>query len=187
MARVDPIPRQEMTPEQVRVNDKIASARAGGQAAGPFAVWLRTPEFAEIAGDLGLYLRTRTTLPRRLLELTVLITARLWSAQYEWYAHEKFVDVAGLEREMVEDLRAGRRPRFTAPEDALVYDLVLEIQDRKGLAETTYQRALDLLGEQTVIDLLTIIGYYTMLAVLLTGLEVETPDGSTPLPPLPES
>lgn len=187
MARIHPIPKDQMTPEQVRVNDKIASARSAGEARGPFAIWLRTPEFAEIAGELGIYLRTRTTLPRRLLELTILTTARLWTAQYEWYAHEKFVETAGLESEVVEDLRAGRRPRFAAPEDALVYDVVVEIQARNGLSDATYQRATGLLGEQTVIDLLTIIGYYTMLAVVLTGLEVDTPDGSAPLPRLTET
>lgn len=185
MARIPPIPRQEMTPEQVRVNDKIASARAGGQAQGPFGVWLRTPEFAEIAGDFGIYLRTKTTLPRRLLELTVLTVARVWTAQYEWYAHEKFVGAAGLDPALVEDLRHGRWPSFAEPEDKLVYDVIMEIQEKRRLSDTTYRRAVEMLGEQTVIDLITVIGYYTMLAVVLTGLEVDTPDGSTPLAPLP--
>ncbi|MDX1485511.1 MAG: carboxymuconolactone decarboxylase family protein [Alphaproteobacteria bacterium] len=183
MARVEPIPRDQMTAEQIRVNDIITAARYGGQARGPFAVWLRTPEFAELAGELGLYLRTRTTLPRRLLELTVLVTARNWRAQYEWYAHAGFADAAGLDPAVVEDLRLGRRPRFTADDEAVVYDVAREIDSGRRLTDATYQRAVELLGEQTVIDLLTIIGYYTMIAVLLVGLEVDTPDGSTPLPP----
>lgn len=185
MARIDPIPRDEMSAEQIRVNDIIAAPRAGGQASGPFAVWLRTPEFAELAGDFGTYLRTQTTLPRRLLELTVLVTAREWTAQYEWYAHEKFVTVAELDAEMVEDLRLGKTPEFKAVDETVVYDVATEIHETKTLSGETYQRALDTLGEQTVIDLLTIIGYYTMIAVVLVGLKVETPDGSTPLAPLP--
>jgi 4-carboxymuconolactone decarboxylase len=186
MARIPPIPEDAMTPEQVRVNQKIAGPRYSGPARGPFAVWLRTPEFAEIASDFGLHLRTKTTLPRRLLELTVLITARQWTAQYEWAAHESFAREAGLEAHVIEDLRAGRPPRFTAPDEALVYDLAMEIQERKGLGDDTYRRATDLLGEQTVIDLLTVIGYYTLLAVVLTGLDVDPPDGGRPLPPLTE-
>jgi 4-carboxymuconolactone decarboxylase len=184
MARIHPIPRDEMSPEQIRVNDIIATARSGDQASGPFAVWLRTPEFAELAGSFGMYLRTRTTLPRHLLELTVLVTARNWTAQYEWYAHEKHVGVAGLDADLVEDLRLGRRPNFKAAAEAVVYDVATEIHGTKTLSEETYRRALDTLGEQTVIDLLTVIGYYTMIAVVLVGLEVETPDGSTPLVPL---
>jgi 4-carboxymuconolactone decarboxylase len=173
-----------MSAEQIRVNDTIAAVRAGGQASGPFGIWLRTPEFAELAGDFGTYLRTRTTLPRRLLELTVLVTARDWTAQYEWYAHEQHVGVAGLDADLVEDLRLGKRPDFKAADDAVVYDVATEIHGTKTLSDETYQRALDTLGEQTVIDLLTIIGYYTMIAVVLVGLEVDTPDGSTPLPPM---
>ena len=181
MARIHPIPRDQMSAEQIRVNDAIAAARSGGQAGGPFAVWLRTPEFAELAGTLGIYLRTRTTLPRRLLELTVLVTARDWAAQYEWYAHEKNIGVAGLDADLMEDLRLGQRPNFKAPDEAVVYDVATEIHRTKTLGAETYQRALVTLGEQTVIDLLTVIGYYTMIAVVLVGLEVETPDGSTPL------
>ena len=184
MARIHPIPRHEMSAEQIRVNDAIAGARAGGQAGGPFAVWLRTPEFAEMAGTLGMYLRTQTTLPRRLLELTVLVTARDWTAQYEWHAHEKFIAVAGLDADLMEDLRLGKRPDFKAPDEAVVYDVATEIHRTKTLSAKTYQRALDTLGEQTVVDLLTIIGYYTMIAVVLVGLEVGTPDGSAPLAPL---
>ncbi|MDH3241274.1 MAG: carboxymuconolactone decarboxylase family protein [Alphaproteobacteria bacterium] len=184
MARIQPIPTDAMTPEQIRVNRKIAGPRYSGPARGPFAVWLRTPEFAEIASDFGLYLRTRTTLPRRLLELTVLITARQWTAHYEWAAHEAFAREAGLAPAVIEDLRAGRRPGFDAADEALVYDVATEIQERKGLGDATYQRATDLLGEQTVIDLLTVIGYYTLLAVVLTGLDVGAPDGGKPLPPL---
>ena len=184
MARIHPIPRDEMSAEQIRVNDTIAAARAGGQARGPFAVWLRTPEFAELAGSFGMYLRTQTTLPRRLLELTVLVTARNWTAQYEWYAHEQHVGVAGLDEGLVENLRLGKKPDFKAADEAVVYDVATEIHDTKKLGDGTYQRALETLGEQTVIDLLTVIGYYTMIAVVLVGLEVETPDNSTPLPPL---
>lgn len=185
MARIPPIPENELTPEQIRVNAKISGPRYSGPARGPFAIWLRTPEFAEIASDFGLHLRTKTTLPRRLLELTILITAREWTAQYEWAAHEQFARDAGLAPTVIEDLRAGCQPRFESPEEAIVYEVATEIQERKGLTEDIYQRAKAVLGEQTVIDLLTVIGYYTLLAVVLTGLDVEAPDGGKPLPALP--
>ena len=182
MARINPIPREDMTQEQIRVNDAIAAVRAGGQAKGPFSVWLRTPELAEKIGTFGIHLRTRNSLPRRLFELTVLVTARTWTAQYEWYAHEKHVGVAGLDPALVEEIRQGRKPVFAEDDEELVYDIVTEISQTRALGDTTYQKAIQLLGEQGVIDLLTVIGYYTMIAVVLVGLEVDTPDGSRPLP-----
>jgi 4-carboxymuconolactone decarboxylase len=182
LARIDPIPRAQMTAEQIRVNDAITGARAGGQAGGPFALWLRDPAFAEIAGEFGIYLRTKTTLPPRLLELTVLTTARNWTAQYEWSVHEKHAAAAGLDPDVIEDLRRGRAPSFEHDDEAVVYTVVKEIDTTKRLSDDTYARAVELLGEQTVIELLTITGYYSLIAMVLNGIEVDTPDGSTPLP-----
>ena len=184
MARINPIPREDMSQEQIRVNDAIAAVRAGGQAKGPFAVWLRTPELAEKIGTFGIHLRTQNALPRHLFELAVLTTARIWTAQYEWYAHESHVAAAGLDPALVEEIRQGRKPDFAEADEELVYDMVCEISETRALGDDSYQRAVQLLGEQGVIDLLTIIGYYTMIAVVLVGLEVDTPDGSRPLPPI---
>lgn len=184
MARIDPIPREEMTAEQVRVSEAIAAARSADAARGPFAIWLRTPALAEIAGELGAYLRTRTSLPRRLLELAVLTVARAWTAQYEWFAHAKFVEAAGLDPALVEAIRTGRPPAFGSDEEAIVHEVATELIDSRRLGEDTYRRAVSLLGEQAVIDLVTVVGYYVMVALVLVALEVETPDGSTPLPPL---
>ena len=184
MARIDPIPREDMSEEQIRVNDEIAGVRSGDQARGPFAIWLRTPELAEKIGTFGIHLRTRSSLPRRLFELAVLTTARTWTAQYEWFAHEKFIDVAGLDPAVVEDIRLGRKPAFTQADEELVYGIVTEVSETRSLNDESYHKAVQTLGEQTVIDLLTVIGYYTMIAVVLVGIEVDTPDGTTPLPPL---
>jgi 4-carboxymuconolactone decarboxylase len=184
MARIDPIPREQMTKEQIRVNDAIAGVRDGGQAMGPFAIWLRTPELAEKIGTFGIHLRTQSALPRRLFELAVMTTARSWIAQYEWYAHKKHALAAGLEPLLIEDIRQGRKPAFTKEDDELVYDIVMEMSETRTLGDDSYQRALATLGEQGVIDLLTIIGYYTMIAIVLVGLEVDTLDGSAPLAPL---
>ena len=139
---------------------------------------------AEKIGAFGNHLRTKSALPRRLFELAVLTTARTWTAQYEWYAHKKHALAAGLEPSLIEVIRQGRKPDFTDDEDELVYDVVLEMLENRSLSDERYQKALTTLGEQGVIDLLTVIGYYTMIAIVLVGLEVDTLDGSAPLAPL---
>jgi 4-carboxymuconolactone decarboxylase len=184
MARINPIPRQDMSEEQIRVNDEIAGVRSGDHARGPFAIWLRTPELAEKIGAFGIHLRTQSALPRRLFELAVLTTARTWTAQYEWYAHSQFVELAELDPAMVEEIRLGRKPAFTQADEEIIYDVVMEMSETRRLTDETYEKAVRILGEQTVVDLLTVIGYYTMIAVVLVGLEVDTPDGTTPLPPV---
>jgi len=87
MARIEPIPMDQMTSVQKRINDEIAGTRGGGAAKGPFALWLRTPELADKANAFGSYLRHQTSVPQNLVELAVLTIARAYSAQYEWHAH----------------------------------------------------------------------------------------------------
>lgn len=185
MARIDPIPFDRMTVEQRLINDEISSIRSHGPAAGgPFGLWLRTPELADRANKFGTFVRTETTVPRRLSELAIMIIARHWTAHYEWSAHEGHVLKAGLERNILEEIRERRRPEFSNQDEALVYDLTLELQIDRALSDATYARAVEMLGEQTVLDLVTIIGFYTMLAIVLAAFRVDIPDGGTP--PLPE-
>src|SRR3954465_10263021 len=105
MARVNPIPRARMTPEQLALNDAIAGQRSGGQAGGPYAIWMSNPVLARKAAELGNHLRAGTSCPRRLSELAILVTARAWDAQYEWRSHEKHARNAGLESEIIEAIR----------------------------------------------------------------------------------
>ena len=148
MARINPIPREDMSEEQLRVNDDISGVRAGGQAMGPFAIWLRSPEMAEKIGAFGIHLRTKSSLSRRLFELAVLTTARTWSAQYEWYAHAKFIDVAELDPNVMEEIRLGRKPAFAQADEELVYDIVMEMSDTRALSDESYLRASQVLSEE---------------------------------------
>ncbi len=158
MARLDPIPRERMTEDQQRINDEIASTRSVDQAGGPFALWLRTPELADLANQFGTYLRHQTSVPQRLVELAVLTIARHWTAQYEWFVHARYIE-------------------------KVVYALTTELHDQRTVSEGTYARAVELLGEQTVLELVTIIGFYTMVAMVLTTYRVDIPDGGAlPLP-----
>lgn len=183
MARIDPVPLERMTALQRRVNDHIAGRRSGGAAHGPFSIWLRTPALAEKAAALGDHLRDETTLPRKLLELAVLVVARQWTAQYEWHAHVRRGPEVGLDPNVIEAIRTRKEPVFRDKDEAIVYRVATELCDDRALADDTYERAVDRLGEQTVVDLVTAIGFYIMVAVVLVAFKVDILTGDPkPLP-----
>lgn len=177
MARIDPIPLDRMTPEQRRINDEIAGSRGGGPAKGPFALWLRTPELADKANVFGSFLRQQTSVPQRLVELAVLVVARTYTAQYEWYAHAKYVEKVGLNPAVAEAIRTRREPVIEAEDEQIVHAVATALSVDRRLDDATYARALEVLGEQTLLDLVTIIGFYTMVAVVLVSFDVDIPDG----------
>jgi 4-carboxymuconolactone decarboxylase len=177
MARIDPIPMEQMTPEQRRLNDQIAGSRGGGPAKGPFALWLRTPELAEHANAFGSHLRQKTSVPQRLVELAVLIVARTYTAQYEWHAHAAHADRLGLAPNLVEAIRTRKTPIIVEEDEKIVHAVTTELTVERKLSDATYKSAVAVLGEQTLLDLVTIIGFYTMVAVVLVSFDVDIPDG----------
>ncbi len=185
MARIDPIPMDEMTPDQRRCNDEIAGTRGGGAAKGPFALWLRTPELADKANEFGSHLRHNTTVPQNLVELAVLVIARHYTAQYEWHAHMNSWRKLGLDEAIADAIRDHKTPELKTDEDIVVYQLTTELLDGKKVSDGTYNAAVEVLGEQTVLDLVTIIGFYVMVALVLVTFEVEIP-GDHDKKPLPE-
>jgi len=184
MARIDPIPMDRMTPEQKRLNDEIAGTRGGRTAKGPFALWLRTPELAARANAFGIYLRHETSVPQRLVELAVLVVARTYTAQYEWHAHAAHAYRLGIDPALVEAIRTRKAPVIEKEDEKIVHTIATELTADRTLSDATYRRAVDALGEQTVLDLVTIIGFYTMVAVVLVAFQVDIPDGGEK--PLPE-
>ena len=163
-----------MTAEQRRVFEDI---RAGprGRVAGPFRVWLRSPGLADRAQKLGAFLRFGTTLRPPLRELAILLTARSWDARYEWQAHEPHALEAGLDRDLIAAVAAGRRPRFADADAEAVHDLCVELHETHGLSDATYAKAQARLGDQGIVELVGLIGYYTMLAMTLNAFRVPLP------------
>src|SRR4029450_7813773 len=121
---------------------------------GPFNVLLRSPEMGNRAQKLGEYLRFQTSVPRRLNEMAILLTARWWSSQYEWHAHKPLALEAGLDAAGVDDLQAGRRPSQMKAEETVVYDFCTELRDRRRVSDPTFKAAVAVLGEQGVVDLI---------------------------------
>ena len=177
--RFPPIPPDRMNPEQKKVADAIASGPRKSLS-GPFNAWLRSPELADRLQKVGEYLRFNTSLPHRLNEFAILITAREWDAQYEWYAHYPLAMKAGLNPAVASDLAAGKRPGGMQEDEALVYDFTTELRRTKTVSDATYAAAVAKFGEQGVMDLIAVNGYYDLVSMTLNVAGVSVPAGETP-------
>lgn len=149
---------------------------------GPFSGLLSSPELAIQVSDLAKFMRFGTTLSPRWVELAIITTARFWTAQYEWYAHAGFARTAGVEDHIIQSIKANQRPDFADPNDATVYDACHELHHDHQMSDETYQRATDLLGEQGLIELIGVIGFYTLVSMTLNTIQVPVPEGEE-LPP----
>jgi 4-carboxymuconolactone decarboxylase len=175
--RFRPLTWQELTPaQQTMVNELLAGKR--GTLNGPFNVFLRSPEVGNLAQRVGEHVRFRSSLTPRLKEMAILMTARWWSSQYEWFAHEPLAVNAGLSGEIVQALRAGTRPSRMQPDEAVVYDFSSELRDRRRVSDDTFRAAVKHLGEQGVMDLIATMGYYDLVSMALNVDRYPLPDGA---------
>ena len=172
----------ELNDVQRRVAERIMQVSSVGLG-GPYSILLRSPVLAERYLGMTDYLRFETSLPRRLNELAILIEARLWDAQYEWWAHYPIALREGVPQAVADDIRDGRRPTSMQPDEEVVYDVCIELLRDRNLTDATFKRAKDTLGEQPTIDLIAVAGFYVMVSSVLIAGRVGVPDGSSP--PLP--
>jgi 4-carboxymuconolactone decarboxylase len=183
--RMPPIPADKLTDAQKKAIEEFKAARAV-DISGPFVPMLRSPEVMNRARAMGDYLRFKSSLPPRLSEFVILMTARRWTQQYEWNAHAPLAVKGGLHADIVKAVAEGRRPEQMADDEAIVYALFDEIQRQQSVSDATYARAVGKIGEQGVVDVMGIAGYYTMLAMVMNTARTPLPDGAKPsLGPLP--
>jgi 4-carboxymuconolactone decarboxylase len=182
-ARFKPLAENDMTDAQRKVYREIAGGPRGG-VRGPFIALLRSPELTDRVQKVGEYIRFESSLPARLNEFAILITARYWNAQYEWYAHHPLALKAGLSAAVAADLAQGRRPAGMQDDEAAVYDFCTELHEKKAVGDKAYKAALDRFGERGVVDLIGVSGYYTLVSMVLNVDRSPLPGGATP--PLPE-
>ncbi len=166
----------EMNESQRATYDKsIASKR--GSPPPPMMAWLYSPEMARHATRLGAFLRYDTTLTPRLSELAILVTARHWTAHYEWYAHKKMALAAGLDPVIIDDINARRAPRFDDPKAQAIYDVSKTLHETHVIPSSLHAKARELLGEQGLVELIGLLGYYTLVSMTLNAYEFGLPDG----------
>jgi 4-carboxymuconolactone decarboxylase len=176
MTRYRDITPAEMDPEQKRVHDQIVSGKRG-RFGGPFQLLIRAPGICEFAAPLGEHLRWGTSLPDRLSELAIITTARFWRAQYEWYAHASLAETAGVPAAAIEAIRTGNVPQFSADDEALVYRLCSEVFRTQRLSDASFNEAVAALGEKGLVEIISLIGYYTLIGNTLNAFQVPLPEG----------
>ena len=173
----------ELDPAQLKVYRELMAGPRGG-VRGPFNALLRSPVLIDRVQKLGEFLRFESSLPARLNEFAILITARHWNAQYEWFAHYPHALKGGLKPEVAADLAQGKRPANMQDDEAIVYDFCKELHENKSVSDATYDTALKKFGERGVVDLIGVSGYYTLVSMVLNVDCQPLPDGTPP--PLPE-
>ena len=173
---------EDMTPAQKAVADRIVSGPRRSMG-GPFNAWLRSPELADRLQAVGEQVRFHSSLPPRINEFAILMTAREWDADYEWYAHYPLALKAGLKPEVAADLAQGRRPRGMAADEAAVYDFMAELRRTRRVSDARYAAVQQQFGDQGVIDLVGLSGYYDLVSMTLNTAQVRPPEaGPLPLP-----
>jgi 4-carboxymuconolactone decarboxylase len=184
--RMPPIPADQMTEAQKKAAEAFAEGR-GYQIRGPFVPLVRSPEVMLRAKAMSDYLRFKSVIEPRINEMAIIITAREWTQQYVWQAHYPAALKAGLRREVADAIADGRRPAGMAEDEEIAYDMATEILRLKRVSDATYARAMARFGEQGVIDLLGVIGYYNFLAIVMNTTRTALPAGmAEPLRRYPE-
>jgi 4-carboxymuconolactone decarboxylase len=182
--RMAPIPAAQLTEQQKKALADFVAAR--GEPTGPWLVMLRSPEVMTRARGLSEYLRYQSILPGWLRELVILMTARQWSQNYEWNAHYRIAMDEGLSADIAQAIAEGRRPSGMVQEEQILYDFCIELQRNQSVSDATYARALDRFGEQGIVETVSLMGYYTMISMLLNTARTPLPAGVAPaLPPFP--
>jgi 4-carboxymuconolactone decarboxylase len=178
--RFRPLTYDEMTPAQRTMIEHIVSGPRGGGTDGPFNVQLRSPEMGDLGQQFGAATRFATTVPRRLYELAIIITARHWTSQFEWTAHHRGALQAGLSPSIADAIAEGKRPATMAPDEQAVYDFATELLETKQVSDASFSAAKSFLGERGVVELINVMGWYGTVSMLLNVDRYPLPPGTQP-------
>lgn len=176
--RITTLTRETMTERQREVADEAAAGRRGHLPA-PLRAWLHSPEFGQRAQRLGEFLRYDTSLPPELSELAILVTARFWTAHFEWFAHEREALRAGLDPAIIEAINDRRDPPLADPKARAVYDYAKILHETHSVPQPIHAAAVERLGEHGVVELVGLLGYYTLVSMTLNAFGIGLPDGET--------
>lgn len=189
MNRLPSILRNAFTDEQHKLFTRITGGKRGenrtldtfltpeGGMRGPFNALLYSSRLGDAVQQLGQQVRFETSLPPTLRELAILCVAAKWHAQYEWWAHEKIARCEGLDSTVIASVKGGTPPAFTRPAEAIVFRFSQELLEQQRVSESCYTQAIELLGEAGVVELVALLGYYTLIAMILNTFEVPVPEG----------
>jgi 4-carboxymuconolactone decarboxylase len=177
--RFAPLVYKDMTPAQKKMLENLISGERRG-AAGPFNVLLRSPEMGDLAQQFGASMRFHSSIPRKLNEMAIIITARHWTSHYEWYAHRRAAQDAGLNQAIIDAIAANTRPATMDADERTVYEFCTEMLTTKQVSDRTFAAAKQRFGERGVVDLIGVMGYYQLVSMLLNTDRYPLPAGVKP-------
>lgn len=185
--RLPELSEETFTPEQRALAESIKSGPRGQfKLSGPFAIYLHSPSYGELAQKLGGHLRFKTSIPPRLSEFAILCTGAIWKAQYEWAAHAVLGEKAGVKPETIRALQAGRPPKSAPKDEMAIYAFVRELYTKKRVSAPTFNRVKKILGDAGIVELVGTLGYYAMVSMLLNTFKAPLPEGVKPGFPEPK-
>ena len=166
---------ETMTPEQKKVADAIQSGPRGAGLRGPFNALLRSPDLCDLVQRVGAYVRYSSSIPPRLNEMAIIMTAQHWGSQYEWHAHAPLAIKAGLDPDIVAALGAGKKPDKMKDDEAIVWEFVTQLRRDHSVDDAIYAKAVEKFGENGVMDLIAVSGYYDVVSMTLNVAHVLPP------------
>ena len=183
--RLPAIDPDDYSEEQMQAAADFEAAR-NRAVSGPFELMMHSPAVMSRARAFGDYLRFNSAVGNTLSELAILITAREWTQDYEWYAHYPIALEVGIDQEIADAIAEGRRPAGMSEDEEIVYDFSIELHRNRRVSDVTFQRALERFGSKGVIDLTGINGYYTFLAMQMNMARFPVLEGAARLPRFPD-
>jgi 4-carboxymuconolactone decarboxylase len=175
--RLPAIADDKLSDRQKELMEAIRSGPRGRVSqGGPFGVYLHAPDFGDLTQRLGAHCRYKTGIAPRLSEFAILCTARQWRAQYEWHAHAAIAEKAGVAPETIRDIKAGRAPKTAKKDERAIYDFVQELYKTRRVSERTYKRVHGFLGDSLTVELVGLLGYYGLVAMMLDAFNVVLPE-----------
>jgi 4-carboxymuconolactone decarboxylase len=183
--RMPPISPEKYDAAQKKAAEEFQAARKG-PVFGPFSVLIRSPELMTANRTMGDYLRLKPSIGTKLSELIIIVTAREWTQDYEWYLHAPIALKQGITQEIIDAIADGRRPSGMSVDQEICYDFTIELDRNKRVSDATYDRAVKRFGEQGVLDIAGINGYYTGLAMVMNTTRMPIPADGKPLRRFPE-
>ena len=166
----------EMSADQKETYDEAIAGKRGAPPA-PMMAWLNSPEMARHATRLGEVLRFNTMFPAKLSEIAILVTARHFTAHYEWWAHKRLALKGGMDPRIIDAIRDRRTPEFDDPKGKIIYEVAKSLHEGHGVSKPLYDEAVQLVGERGITEIIGLCGYYTMVSMTLNTFEFGLPDG----------
>ena len=174
--RLPILKREELTDRQKQAFDKHCERR--NYVAGPYNVWLHTPELMDKVSPLSNYFRFDCNLPVKLREFGILVTARWWGTEFSWNAHVEKARAAGIPDDVIRDLAAKKKPTFKADDERVFYNFAMEVLEHHFVSDKTFAEAKAIFGDKALVDLIGAVGYFSMLQICLNSAEVDLEPGT---------